>query len=136
MSVTIQQILSDAKRLASKLKEDDTAADALLAQAQFVYKKIDAMKQASRPRTSCAALVPSTDARFDYHRNGRCSPVFAALRPARSVAYVRQESVQNFLMQSNTFLNVLISSKFFFKFFKVYRLKSNLFLNVLYNNKS
>lgn len=49
MSVTIQQILSDAKRLASKLKEDDTAADALLAQAQFVYKKIDAMKQASRP---------------------------------------------------------------------------------------
>jgi vacuolar-type H+-ATPase subunit I/STV1 len=45
MSVTIQQILSDAKRLASKLKEDDTAADALLSQAQFVFKKIDAMKQ-------------------------------------------------------------------------------------------
>lgn len=49
MSVTIQQILSDAKRLASKLKEHDTAADALLSQAQFVYKKIDAMKQVSRP---------------------------------------------------------------------------------------
>jgi hypothetical protein len=45
MSVTIQQILSDAKRLASKLKEHDTAADALLSQAQFAYKKIDAMKQ-------------------------------------------------------------------------------------------
>ncbi|XP_050433839.1 FGFR1 oncogene partner 2 homolog [Adelges cooleyi] len=45
MSVTIQQILSDAKRLASKLKEDDTHADTLLSQTQFVYKKIDAMKQ-------------------------------------------------------------------------------------------
>ncbi|KAF0765652.1 FGFR1 oncogene partner 2 isoform X1 [Aphis craccivora] len=45
MSVTVQQILSDAKRLASKLKEHDTAADSLLSQAQFVYKKIDAMKQ-------------------------------------------------------------------------------------------
>ncbi|XP_050545852.1 FGFR1 oncogene partner 2 homolog [Daktulosphaira vitifoliae] len=45
MSVTIQQILSDAKRLASKLKEDDSHADALLTQTQFVYKKIDAMKQ-------------------------------------------------------------------------------------------
>lgn len=47
MSVTIQQVLSDAKRLATKLKEDDTAADALLSQAQFAYKKIDAMKQVS-----------------------------------------------------------------------------------------
>lgn len=45
MSVTVQQILSDAKRLASKLKEHDTAADSLLSQAQFAYKKIDAMKQ-------------------------------------------------------------------------------------------
>ncbi|VVC45778.1 SIKE family [Cinara cedri] len=45
MSISIQQILSDAKRLSSKLKEHDTAADALLSQAQFVYKKIDTMKQ-------------------------------------------------------------------------------------------
>lgn len=47
MAISIQQILSDAKRLASKLKDHDTAADNLLSQAQFVYKKIDTMKQVS-----------------------------------------------------------------------------------------
>ncbi|KAF4523073.1 hypothetical protein B566_EDAN003085 [Ephemera danica] len=45
MSITIQQILLDAKRLASRLKEHDTAADALLSQSQSVFKQIDAMKQ-------------------------------------------------------------------------------------------
>lgn len=45
MSLTIQQILSDAKRLASRLKEHDTAADVLLSQTQSVYKQLDAMKQ-------------------------------------------------------------------------------------------
>lgn len=45
MSLTIQQILLDAKKLASKLKEHDTAADALLSGTELVYKQIDAMKQ-------------------------------------------------------------------------------------------
>ncbi|XP_066999705.1 FGFR1 oncogene partner 2 homolog isoform X2 [Anabrus simplex] len=45
MSLTIQQIILDAKRLASRLKEHDSAADTLLSQAQSVYKQIDAMKQ-------------------------------------------------------------------------------------------
>lgn len=45
MSVTIQQILLDAKKLASKLKEHDSAADALLSGTELVYKQIDAMKQ-------------------------------------------------------------------------------------------
>ncbi|XKL64642.1 hypothetical protein PGB90_004728 [Kerria lacca] len=44
MSLTIQQILSDAKKLSDRLKEHDTAADALLSQTQSVYKQIDAMK--------------------------------------------------------------------------------------------
>lgn len=44
MSLTIQQILQDAKKLSDRLKEHDTAADALLSQTQFVYKQIDAMK--------------------------------------------------------------------------------------------
>lgn len=47
MSLTIQQILSDAKKLTNKLKEDDSAADALLSQIQSAYKQIDAMKQVS-----------------------------------------------------------------------------------------
>lgn len=45
MSLTIQQIILDAKRLANRLKEHDTTADALLSQAQNVYQKIDTMKQ-------------------------------------------------------------------------------------------
>jgi len=45
MSLTIQQILQDAKKLSIKLKEHDTAADVILSQTQSVYKKIDAMKQ-------------------------------------------------------------------------------------------
>ncbi|PSN42827.1 FGFR1 oncogene partner 2 [Blattella germanica] len=45
MSLTIQQIILDAKRLANRLKEHDSAADALLSQTQSVYKQIDAMKQ-------------------------------------------------------------------------------------------
>lgn len=47
MSLTIQQILFDAKKLSDKLKEHDTAADALLSQTQSVYKQIDAMKHVS-----------------------------------------------------------------------------------------
>ncbi|XP_071452723.1 FGFR1 oncogene partner 2 homolog [Hetaerina americana] len=45
MSLTVQQILQDAKRLSSRLKEHDSTADALLNQAHYVYKQIDAMKQ-------------------------------------------------------------------------------------------
>ncbi len=47
MSLTIQQILLDAKKLSDRLKEHDTAADALLSQTQSVYKQIDAMKHVS-----------------------------------------------------------------------------------------
>ncbi|KAG8224823.1 hypothetical protein J437_LFUL002270 [Ladona fulva] len=45
MSLTIQQILQDAKRLSNRLKEHDSTADELLTQAHYVYKQIDAMKQ-------------------------------------------------------------------------------------------
>jgi hypothetical protein len=45
MSLTVQQIVLDAKKLASKLKEHDTVADNLISQTQCVFKQIDAMKQ-------------------------------------------------------------------------------------------
>nr|CAD7414114.1 unnamed protein product [Timema cristinae] len=45
MSLTIQQIILDAKRLASRLKDHDTSADVLLSQTQSIYKQIDAMRQ-------------------------------------------------------------------------------------------
>ncbi|CAG9761875.1 unnamed protein product [Ceutorhynchus assimilis] len=45
MSLTIQQIITDAKRLAGKLKDRDDIADNLLTETQAINKKIDAMKQ-------------------------------------------------------------------------------------------
>lgn len=45
MSLTIQQIITDAKRLASRLKERDSTADILLNETHAINKKIDAMKQ-------------------------------------------------------------------------------------------
>lgn len=48
MSITIQEILLDAKRLAYRLKEHDTAADELLSQSQSVFKQINAMKQVQK----------------------------------------------------------------------------------------
>lgn len=45
MSLTIQQIITDAKRLAGRLKERDSVADILLNEALVINKKIDAMKQ-------------------------------------------------------------------------------------------
>lgn len=47
MSLTIQQIIADAKRLATRLKDRDFTADALLNETQVINKKIDAMKQVS-----------------------------------------------------------------------------------------
>ncbi|XP_018329947.1 FGFR1 oncogene partner 2 homolog [Agrilus planipennis] len=45
MSLTISQIIVDARRLADRLRERDTVADILLNETHAVSKKIDAMKQ-------------------------------------------------------------------------------------------
>ncbi|CAH1977658.1 unnamed protein product [Acanthoscelides obtectus] len=45
MSLTIQQIITDARRLASRLKDRDVVADVLLNETHAINKKIDAMKQ-------------------------------------------------------------------------------------------
>lgn len=45
MSLTIQQIIVDAKRLTGRLKETDMVTDRLLTQTHAISKKIDAMKQ-------------------------------------------------------------------------------------------
>ncbi|GJQ83945.1 hypothetical protein Trydic_g8684 [Trypoxylus dichotomus] len=45
MSITIQQIITDAKRLAGRLKERDSVAEVLLNETHAINKKIDAMKQ-------------------------------------------------------------------------------------------
>jgi hypothetical protein len=45
MSVSVQQILADAKRLAGRLKDHDSSADLLLSQAQAMFCQVDAMKE-------------------------------------------------------------------------------------------
>lgn len=48
MSLTIQQIILDAKRLAGRLKERETETDALLTETQTAYRQIHTMKQVIR----------------------------------------------------------------------------------------
>lgn len=45
MSLTVQQILSDAKRLVSRLREDDGKADQVIARAQALQHHVDAVQQ-------------------------------------------------------------------------------------------
>lgn len=45
MSLTIQQIILDAKRLAGRLKDRETEADTLLTETQSAYRQIHTMKQ-------------------------------------------------------------------------------------------
>ncbi|XP_054707163.1 LOW QUALITY PROTEIN: FGFR1 oncogene partner 2 homolog [Uloborus diversus] len=45
MSVTVQQLLSDAKRLVTRLRDHDNSADTLISQAQTLNNNIENMKQ-------------------------------------------------------------------------------------------
>ncbi|GAB6019431.1 FGFR1 oncoprotein partner 2 [Chamberlinius hualienensis] len=45
MSITVEQILNDAKRLVSRLREHDNSADDLLSHVQLLNKKVDSMKR-------------------------------------------------------------------------------------------
>ena len=45
MSLTVSQLLADAKRLSGRLREHDSSADTLLTSAGDVLKEVEAMKQ-------------------------------------------------------------------------------------------
>lgn len=45
MSLTIHQIITDAKRLAGRLKERDNTADLLINDCQAVIRKVNELKQ-------------------------------------------------------------------------------------------
>ena len=45
MSLSIETILADARKLVVRLKEHDTTADCLIARTQSLHKQFDAMKQ-------------------------------------------------------------------------------------------
>ena len=45
MSVNVEQLLADAKRLSGRLREHDSSADSLMTSAQDVLKEVEAMRQ-------------------------------------------------------------------------------------------
>jgi len=45
MSVTVHQILNDAKRLVNRLREHESSADNIIQQTQTLYRNIDTMKE-------------------------------------------------------------------------------------------
>ena len=51
-STSIQEVVNDAKKLASRLKKHDVAADGLIARAQALEKTVDSMKEV------CVTVLP------------------------------------------------------------------------------
>ena len=45
MSLTVQQLLTDAKRLTNRLRDHDSSADGIIGAAQDVLKEVEAMRQ-------------------------------------------------------------------------------------------
>ncbi|KAF8764090.1 FGFR1 oncogene partner 2 homolog [Argiope bruennichi] len=45
MSITVQQLLNDAKRLVTRLRDHDNSADTLISQAQNLNNNVETMKQ-------------------------------------------------------------------------------------------
>ncbi len=45
MTCTIEKVLADARMLVNRLRDHDGSADTLIAQAQTLHKRVDAMKQ-------------------------------------------------------------------------------------------
>ena len=45
MSLTVQQLLNDAKRLSNRLREHDASADNVISSTQSVLKEMEAMRQ-------------------------------------------------------------------------------------------
>ncbi len=45
MSLSVQQLLSDARRLSSRLRDHDSLADGVIASSQDLLKGIEAMKE-------------------------------------------------------------------------------------------
>lgn len=48
MSVTIEQIILDVKRVCNKLKDREALGDSLIVETETVNKQVEAMKEVSR----------------------------------------------------------------------------------------
>ena len=45
MSLSVESIIADARKLVVRLKEHDSSADCLIARTQSLHKQLEAMKQ-------------------------------------------------------------------------------------------
>jgi len=53
MAISVEAILSDARKLVLRLKEHDNSADCLIARMQSLQKQLEGMKQVN----SCLAFI-------------------------------------------------------------------------------
>ena len=58
MTLSIDQVLSDAKRLVDRLKDHDSAADHLIQETTTLNKKIEVMKEVINPAEHNKQLGP------------------------------------------------------------------------------
>jgi len=56
MAISVEAILSDARKLVVRLKEHDNSADYLITRTQSLQKQVDAMKQVHRIAHSVAVI--------------------------------------------------------------------------------
>lgn len=69
MSV-LQQVLTDARKLATRLRDHDSSADSLLSQAQGMFKQVESMKEVSEGGKKGIAVSPvaiSNPSHTTYH---------------------------------------------------------------------
>lgn len=75
MSV-LQQVLTDARKLATRLRDHDSSAESLLSQAQGMFKQVESMKEVSTVQYSTCKLWFGfgKDASFPISRCDQPSP--------------------------------------------------------------
>lgn len=56
MSV-LQQVLTDARKLATRLRDHDSSAESLLSQAQGMFKQVESMKEVSTVHSSFVLVI-------------------------------------------------------------------------------
>lgn len=74
MSV-LQQVLTDARKLATRLRDHDSSADSLLSQAQGMFKQVESMKEVSERRRKEVVIVsPNNQFQLTSHHTPLSSP--------------------------------------------------------------
>eukprot|EP00095_Tigriopus_kingsejongensis_P005274 maker-scaffold464_size163657-snap-gene-0.35 protein:Tk05274 transcript:maker-scaffold464_size163657-snap-gene-0.35-mRNA-1 annotation:"myb-like protein x-like" len=83
MLLTVHQLLSDARRLSTRLREHDSAADTVLSSAQATLKEIEAMKQYQEDLERLNAIA---------HHRPRAQLVLGIQQENRHIRQLQQEN--------------------------------------------